>query len=516
MDCYEDEYGIEGPYDVTINIDPPLTGEISMNGFNLNESPFFGTYFGGITQEIEAFAAQDYTFDYWEFSNGTTVNGTNSSLEYTLNSNQTITAHFSPNNILILPPDNEGIIIINGSQYTSFPDTLVTSETFTIEAIPDAGFLFDSWELTNGTIDNPNSSITTVTLLGDAEIIAIYIPYPVLTLNSVPNGEVQVSGTLYNNLPQSINLYGNNTIVAIPETGYQFDYWEYSGDFINNTSTSNSTIEILSNASLTAYFSKIEIEIYFDISHTNGGEIRLNNEIISDLPSTKIVFYGDNNNVQITLNTNYLLEYWEIYNPSTSNIYQESFDISFTENDTIIAQLERLLTLTINIEPQNAGIVLGNGVELLLAPNSQLYNENTEINLQAIPEIDMIFDQFVQDQGMLTYNSEYEYTIEHNDTLRVLFSEKDLTLYIPNSFTPNGDLLNDVFMPIGIPEKIKDFEMQIFNNWGEQVFETKNIQIGWDAKEIEYSSNAIFFYKITLHSSVSNRKFEYKGTLLVL
>ena len=516
LDCYEDEYGIEGPYNVTIIVEPPLTGQISLNGFNLNESPFSGNYFGGITQEIEAFAVQDYVFDYWEFSIGTPANTTSSSLEYSLNSNQTITAHFSPNNILILPPENEGILIINGTQYTSFPDTLVTSETFTIEAIPDAGFLFDSWEITNGTIDNPNSSTTTVTLLGDGELIAIYIPYPVLTLNSIPNGAVQISGTLYNNLPQSINLYGNNTIVAIPETGYQFEYWEYSGDFINNNTTSNSTIEISSNASLTAYFSKIELELYFDISHINGGEIRLNNEIISDLPSTKTVFYGDNNNVQINLNTNYLFENWEIINSSPSNVYQESFDISFTANDTIIAQLDRLLTLTINVEPQNAGIVLGNGVELLLAPNSQLYYENTEINLQAIPEIDKTFDQFVRDQGMLSHNSEYEYTIEHNDTIRVLFSEKDLTLYIPNSFTPNGDQLNDVFMPLGIPEKIKDFEMQIFNNWGEQVFETNNIEIGWDAEGIDYSSNAVFFYKIILHSSVSNRKFEYKGTLLIL
>ena len=516
LDCYQDEYGIEGPYDVTIVVEPPLTGEISMNGFDLTESPFLGTYFGGITQEIEANANQDYTFDYWEFSTNTPINSTNSTLEYSLSSDLTITAHFAPNNILILLEENEGTIIINGEQYTSFPDTIVVSQTISIEAIPEDGFLFDSWIITNGTIDNPNSATATVTINGELELIAVYIPYPVLTLNTNPNGWVEIEGILYNSLPESINLFGNNSITAIPQTGYQFDYWEYNGDFIDNILNSSSTISILSNASLTAHFSQIELEIRFEISHPDGGIIRLNNEVISNLPTSKTLLYGDNYNLEIDLNQNYLFENWEISNTTTSTPNQESINLSFTQNDTIIAQLDRLLSLTIKVEPENSGIVYGNGNELLLAPNSQLFYENTIINLLAIPEIDMEFEQFVRDQAMLSQNSQFEYTIEHNDTLRVLFSEKDLTLYIPNSFTPNNDQLNDVFMPVGIPEKIKDYTMLIFNSWGELVFESNAIENGWDAQNIDYSNSNIFMYKIVLHSALTNHKFEYKGALLVL
>jgi gliding motility-associated-like protein len=51
-------------------------------------------------------------------------------------------------------------------------------------------------------------------------------------------------------------------------------------------------------------------------------------------------------------------------------------------------------------------------------------------------------------------------------------------LYIPNAFTPNKDGKNDVFK---IPGKsIHNYEMTIYNRWGEQVFFTTNAAEGWD------------------------------------
>jgi len=516
LDCYEDEYGIEGPFEVTILIDPPLSGNVSMNGFDLNESPFIGNYFGGISQEVQAYAIEDYVFDYWEFSTGTPLDPTNNTLEYLLGNNLTITAHFSPNNQLILTDENEGTININGTQYSLFPDTIVVGQTIQIEAIPEEGFLFDTWIISNGTIDNPTSATATATVDGIIELIAVYIPYPVLTVNTIPNGSVEIAGTLYNNLPQSINTYGSNSVVAIPQIGYEFDYWEFNGGIINNSTNASTSIQIFSDASLTAYFSKIELEIVFDISHINGGNILVNNEVISNLPSSLTLIYGDSYTISLDLNNNYLLNNWEVINTNIASNTLESFEISFTENDTLIAHLDKLYSLTLKVEPENAGIVLGNGEELLLSPYTQLYFENTFINLEAIPEIDNSFEYFVRNQAILNSQNVFEYTIEFDDTLRVIFSEKELSLFIPNSFTPNGDNLNDVFKPVGMTDKIKDYEMLIFNSWGALVFESHSLENGWDAANIDYSSNSVFIYKITLHSSVTNDKFEYKGTLTVL
>jgi gliding motility-associated-like protein len=56
-----------------------------------------------------------------------------------------------------------------------------------------------------------------------------------------------------------------------------------------------------------------------------------------------------------------------------------------------------------------------------------------------------------------------------------------LVYYIPNSFTPDGDMNNQVFNPVftsGID--IYQFTMYIYNRWGEIIFETNDPSIGWD------------------------------------
>ena len=56
--------------------------------------------------------------------------------------------------------------------------------------------------------------------------------------------------------------------------------------------------------------------------------------------------------------------------------------------------------------------------------------------------------------------------------------ENDYVLHIPNAFTPNNDNLNDTYKIIGIG--IRKFNMKIFNRWGEIVFESNDINVGWD------------------------------------
>ena len=54
----------------------------------------------------------------------------------------------------------------------------------------------------------------------------------------------------------------------------------------------------------------------------------------------------------------------------------------------------------------------------------------------------------------------------------------DGSLYVPNSFSPNGNGVNDVFKVIG--EDITEFSILIFNRWGELIFESTNINQSWN------------------------------------
>ena len=53
-------------------------------------------------------------------------------------------------------------------------------------------------------------------------------------------------------------------------------------------------------------------------------------------------------------------------------------------------------------------------------------------------------------------------------------------IFVPNTFTPNGDGDNDLFEIKG--ENIKSFELWIYNRWGEEIYNTTEISDFWDGK----------------------------------
>ena len=57
---------------------------------------------------------------------------------------------------------------------------------------------------------------------------------------------------------------------------------------------------------------------------------------------------------------------------------------------------------------------------------------------------------------------------------------ENATIFIPNAFSPDGNELNQYFQIVGNKIDPSDFSMQIFNRWGELIFESNNIEIGWN------------------------------------
>ena len=54
----------------------------------------------------------------------------------------------------------------------------------------------------------------------------------------------------------------------------------------------------------------------------------------------------------------------------------------------------------------------------------------------------------------------------------------DFTLYIPNTFTPDGDNTNDLFGAYGT--EIEEFSMEIYDRWGELIFVSNALEYRWD------------------------------------
>lgn len=68
----------------------------------------------------------------------------------------------------------------------------------------------------------------------------------------------------------------------------------------------------------------------------------------------------------------------------------------------------------------------------------------------------------------------------YDTTSLPIYVAADELLYIPNAITPNGDGRNDWFMPFGAGWSVDNFEMRIYNRWGQNIFVSNDINHAWD------------------------------------
>ncbi len=82
-----------------------------------------------------------------------------------------------------------------------------------------------------------------------------------------------------------------------------------------------------------------------------------------------------------------------------------------------------------------------------------------------------------------------------DETTLDVYITPHISIYIPNAFSPNEDNHNNTFRAYG--ENIEEFQMWIFNRWGQEIFYSAVMENGWDGtykgKQVE---NDVYVYRI--------------------
>jgi len=112
-----------------------------------------------------------------------------------------------------------------------------------------------------------------------------------------------------------------------------------------------------------------------------------------------------------------------------------------------------------------------------------------------------------------------------SDTIKDTIKVKDIfTLYIPNAFTPNGGVLNNYFYPQGMNVDPNNFDMSIFDRWGNLMFHTKlwltNHSEVWNGTKNNCGTlndvvSGVYVYRI-LTKEIDGPNHEYIGKITVL
>jgi len=89
-------------------------------------------------------------------------------------------------------------------------------------------------------------------------------------------------------------------------------------------------------------------------------------------------------------------------------------------------------------------------------------------------------------------------------------------MYIPSAFTPNGDGVNDFF---GVKaEGLQQFNLQVFNRWGELIFEADSISELWDGTYDGrmIASTDVFVYQVKAIGKNGSPLPEERGTVTLV
>lgn len=88
-------------------------------------------------------------------------------------------------------------------------------------------------------------------------------------------------------------------------------------------------------------------------------------------------------------------------------------------------------------------------------------------------------------------------------------------LFIPNAFSPNGDGLNDIFMPIR-HGRMQGYQLHIYNRYGDLVFQTKDMDAYWDGRvQNTPAEMGVYFYYLK-GTCLDNSEFVRKGDITLI
>ena len=173
---------------------------------------------------------------------------------------------------------------------------------------------------------------------------------------------------------------------------------------------------------------------------------------------------------------------------------------------TIEEPTELTVTLSTSLGANSNLLMFGDSVQLnanVSAPFDSIWWLPTDAVEPCDPELNIedCINPWVSPESLTTYQV---FVVNENgcadDASITIVVEKDFNVYIPSAFSPNGDGINDVIRIFADEnvEEIKSF--QIFDRWGNIVFEYFDFQpddpaAGWDGYfRGERMNPAVFTY----------------------
>jgi gliding motility-associated-like protein len=106
------------------------------------------------------------------------------------------------------------------------------------------------------------------------------------------------------------------------------------------------------------------------------------------------------------------------------------------------------------------------------------------------------------------------YGLQDSSVSNIAVCNQQSKIYIPNAFTPEG--YNQVFKPFNVFVDFEEYQLIIYNRWGQEVFRSDNPNEGWGGQYKGSPAKAgVYAYYLT-YSVKSGQTRQRKGTVMLI
>lgn len=377
-----------------------------------------------------------------------------------------------------------------------------------------------TWDngITDGQAYVPNVGMYTIVLQGYDASNCFGLDTVMLTVNPLPNVDAG---------PDQIICEGSSTVLA--GSGASTYAWDNGvTDNVSFSPASTLTYTVTGTSAVGCENTDqvvvaIEEPITFAISPASGPACE---------PFTAMIF--NNSTGTPSVNTQWSFGDGNTLsglNDTVTNLYENQgcYDVSITSTTALGCVWTQSYPSFICVYPNpHAAFTANPGVISVISPESDLVNlstgatqyiwnfgDGTEISNEFSPTHTFVVEPEQNFSVTLVAISEHGCV---DSITKVILMEKGVILYAPNSFTPDGNQFNPVFLPIVTSGVDKNqYELEIFNRWGESVFKTNDTLEGWDGTYKGIAcKEGMYSWKITYKTSSSDEKREQLGHVNLL
>ena len=514
VDC---DTAITGIFDVTVEIIG--TGEVEMSNNNIINNlttPFTDQRFGGIDLPFEVVSG---SFAYWEIISATpyVYDPLVDTLVIDLQGDVTVRAYFGEIKDIVIDVNPFGTstsIDINGNIANIFPfsSSIIVGDNVSLIPSIDPMYGFDSWDSDSNLI-SPNTSTESVSFNADFNDTIILNLYekPIIVYNIEPVGtttSIDINGVNVSVFPYSTRVFNSdiNTINPNIDPNFGFGFWNsQSNTFLNGSSINNSFYGLYDDT-ITLHLSSSAAFISGNDTicenSQNNAEVSISFSGVSPFTFS----YSINGDIQpsITTSINPYIINTKLAGKYTLFSYNDAQEFGNISGEALVTVLSSPIA-QFNAQPDSLTILytstqlidksIGNIINWSWDFGDNSSNSNSQNPFHsysdslAMYQISLIIDD---NQGC-------------SDTAQKFISVRDdYWIYIPNSFSPDKDGINDRFCLEYNGIRESSFALNIFDRFSNLVFSSNSIDElscdnGWDGTHYQTRNDlpmGVYIYQI--------------------